>query len=131
MPVLRLCLCVLFAVGTAAQDSKPTFIAFEAPGAGTGAYLGTTAVSINRAGASAGYYTEAIYAFHGFVRSADGVITTFDPPGAGTAANQGTLAGDINAAGTIAAYYLDANLVFHAFVRAASGGITTFGAPGA
>ena len=45
------CLCVLFAVGTPAQqpDSAPTLTAFEAPGAGTGAGQGTSAFGINAA----------------------------------------------------------------------------------
>ena len=54
-----LCLCLLFAVATSAQQqeitrsgpgSQPTFTTFEAPGAGRGASQGTIPFSINTAG---------------------------------------------------------------------------------
>jgi hypothetical protein len=79
-----------------------------------------------------GEYLDARHAFfHGFVRAADGAITTFDAPGAGTGAMQGTMGGSINPAGTIPGTYIDANSANHGYVRAADGAITTFDAPGA
>jgi hypothetical protein len=71
------------------------------------------------------------FVWHGFVRAADGTITTIDIPGAGTGGDQGTLVNTINAAGTVAGLYVDPNNVNHGFVRAADGTITTFDAPGA
>jgi len=68
---------------------------------------------------------------HGFVRAADGTITTFDAPGAGTGSGQGTVAGSINQDGVIAGDYVDPGGVEHGFVRAADGTITTFDATGA
>src|SRR6267143_580013 len=75
------------------QDKKDArFITFDAPGAGTGAFQGTLAQSVNAAGAIAGYYDDASNAFHGFLRARDGTVTTFDAPGAGTLFGQGTTA---------------------------------------
>jgi hypothetical protein len=58
-----------------------------------------------------GYYLDGNTVFHGFLRAADGTITTFDASGAGTGAYQGTLGADINAAGTVAGYYYNAQAV--------------------
>ena len=129
MAVLCLCLCVLFSPATPAQqpDRKPTFIRFEAPGAGTGAGQGTWPVSINVAGAITGYYVDANGAYHGFVRATDGTITTFDAPSAA----QYTTPTSINTPGAVTGLYNDANDVSHGFVRAANGTFTTFEAPGA
>jgi hypothetical protein len=96
--VICLYLWFLFPVAAPAQDSKPTYTKFDAPGAGTAANQGTVANSINTAGAVAGWYIDAANANHGFVRS-NGTITTFDAPGAGTGANQGTFAYSINTGG--------------------------------
>jgi len=62
------CLCLLFAMGTPAQqgidDSKPTFIEFEAPGAGTGALQGTLGFGMNTAGSIAGSYIDSSGVYH-------------------------------------------------------------------
>ena len=57
----------------------------------------------------------------GFVRAADGTITSFDPSGS-TATNPTA----INAKGDIAGYYNDASGDTHGFLRMASGTITSF-----
>jgi hypothetical protein len=98
---------------------------FDAPGAGTGSFQGTFPAAINPAGTITGFFTDASFASHGFVRAADGTITTFDAPGAGTSFFQGTTAGTINPAGAIAGYYTDASSVSHGFVRA-KGTLTSF-----
>jgi hypothetical protein len=120
----------------------------DVEGAGGSANLwqlaGTVAIGINAGGEVAGAYTDAIpddYSSvrHGFVRAADGTITTFNAPGAGSGVlvgiGGGELAGTagvgINAAGEIAGAYLDADAVYHGFLRAASGSMTTFDVPGA
>src|SRR6267143_1457156 len=114
------------------QDKKDArFITFDAPGAGTGRFQGTTAQSVNAAGAIAGSYEDTSNVFHGFLRSRDGAITTFDAPGAGAGRFQGTFVQSINAANVIAGFYYDASNVFHGFLRAHDGAITTFDAPGA
>ena len=131
-----LCLCLFFAAGTPAQEPgakaigdlhKPIFTTFDAAGAGTGNGQGTFADSINTAGDIAGLYIDGNNTWHGFVRAANGTLTTFDAPGAVSA----TFPVSINAAGTIAGYYADVIDTWHGFVRAASGAITTFDAPGA
>jgi hypothetical protein len=105
-----------------------TFTTFSAPNAGTGGYpyhQGTYSLSINKAGAIAGYYVDINGVSHGFAGTAAGAITSFDPPG-----SVGTYGESINAAGDIAGYYVDASAADHGFVRAADGSITTFDAPG-
>jgi len=57
---------------------------------------------------------------HGFVRAADGTITTFDPSG-----SIQTEALSNQSQGSIAGYYVDSNSTAHGFVRAADGTITT------
>jgi predicted membrane protein len=85
---------------------------------------------MNAAQQITGYYVDAASVPQGFVRAANGTITTFDAPG--SAANfYGTMAASINAAGVIVGSYSDASEVFHSFIRAADGAITTFGVAGA
>jgi hypothetical protein len=54
---------------------------------------------------------------HGYVRAADGDITTFDVPVAGTGAGQGTIPFSNNPADAITGYYIDASGVSHGFLR--------------
>ena len=75
--------------------------AFDAPGAGTGAFQGTSANAINEAGTISGFYRDAANEVHGFVRAASGAILTFDAPGAGYGAYQGTYGLAINALGEV------------------------------
>jgi len=69
--------------------------------------------------------------FHGFLRAADGKLTTFDVPGGGTGFFQGTYPASNNSAGEITGNYTDTNDVNHGFLRAPDGRITTFDVPGA
>jgi hypothetical protein len=105
-----------------------TFITFDAPGAGTGFDQGTFPSSISPTGAITGYYFDANFVAHGFLRAPNGIITTFDIPG-GTS----TFPSSISPAGAITgsyAYNNDVNFVFHGFLRASNGTLTTFDAPG-
>jgi hypothetical protein len=123
------------------RSASGTITTFDAPGAGTSensVYVqGTFALSINDNGVIAGYYVDASEGYHGFVRAADGTITTLNAPGAGTGLSPdtqdplGTKALSINGNGVIAGYYSDPNEVYHGFMVSASGAITTFNAPGA
>jgi hypothetical protein len=128
---LALCvaLCVL-GFGVSASAQKYSIVTFDAPGASGD---GTFPTGINQLGTIVGYYADANYVFHGFLRSPDGKFTTFDAPGAGTVANDsnGTFPTGINEVGTVAGYYNDANLVSHCFLRSPDGKFTTFDAPGA
>ena len=83
--------------------------------------------SINPEGAITGYYYDANFVDHGFLRAPDGTFTTFDPPGSGN----GTNPSGINPAGAITGSYKDANFVFHGFLRARNGTFTTIDPPGA
>ena len=92
-------------------------VTFDAPGAGTGNFIGTGCGSdcptgLNDFGFVTGPYIDANFVFHGFVRNPEGKIVTIDP--AGTA---GTEPNAINDAGVITGFYIDANTVFHGFVR--------------
>lgn len=98
----------------------------------------TIPAGINNAGTIAGDYCDeansascdgAIFdsAIHGFVRAANGSITSFDPP-----QSIGTWVLGINNSGATTGYSLyDTNFDSHGFVRAANGAITNFDAPGA
>lgn len=105
-----------------------TITEFDAPGAGTGGHRGTIPLSINE-GVIAGSYvtgspgTTSVY--HGFVRAADGTITSFDPPDAGTSDTQGTQTADINSAGVITGSYIDSDYVRHGYLRSADGTFTS------
>ncbi|MBI1846385.1 MAG: hypothetical protein HY294_05215 [Candidatus Rokubacteria bacterium] len=98
------------------------FISFDAPGS----VHGTDPTSINGFGVIAGFYWDAHYLPHGFVRTALGAITSFDPSSLG----YGTFPSGINAAGIIAGSYYDANFVFHGFTRTSRGALTSFDPPG-
>ncbi len=116
------------------RASNGSFTTFDAPGAGTGLDQGTgvaTTTGLNPAGVVAGGYLDGNFVSHGFVRAANGMITTFNAPGAGTDAFQGTDSISINAAGNILGVYLDANNAYHGFLRTANGILTTFDVPGA
>jgi|SRR5580658_1676950 hypothetical protein len=105
------------------QVRKPLSPSLDAPGAGTAAGQGTWADSMNSDGLIAGYYSDASGVNHGFVRAADGTITTFDVSKAGTAAGQGTYPQSINKSGFIAGFYVDARGSRGGFVRGPSGAI--------
>src|SRR5271169_4694540 len=95
--------CFVLAAWPQTQGRWTDAIIFDAPGAGTGPYQGTTSFFNNPAGTITGYYVDANYVTHGFVRTADGDITSFDPPNSVSTTPQG-----INPAGAITGYYADA-----------------------
>jgi len=114
------------AVPIYAGNGAHRITSFDAPGAGTGNGQGTVPVGINALGEITGSYSDALTA-HGFVRSADGIITTFDPPNSFY-----TQAPGINVEGTVCGYYFDGNSgMFRSFLRAPDGTFTVFDAPGA
>jgi hypothetical protein len=102
---------------------------FDAPGAGTGPYQGTTASGINQRGEISGSYFDANYHYHGFLRSPDGKFTTFDVPGA--TAGFGTSPIGLNAEGATVGFWNDVNDKFHAFLRKPDGTIVSFTDPNA
>jgi len=112
-----------------------TFTTIDVPGAGTGGFgftpiggifQGTVADAINQAGTITGFWVDANFLMHGFVRAADGTITTFD-----ASPNSFTFPGAINPAGEIAGYWCDSAFnTCHGFLRTAEGVITSFDPPG-
>lgn len=132
--------------------SGGVFTEFDPPGStngnenthfGASNEFGTFPVGIDGSGDVAGTFTTVAtvdnpynYAVrHGFLRAANGTITTFDPPGVGTGIGliQGTFPFSISPSGNaISGLYSDTTGVYHGFVRnTASGAISTFDAPGA
>ena len=116
------------------RAANGTITTFDVPAASTVANLGdqgTVPLSMNTAGVIVGTYADAKSAYHGFVRAADGTITTFDAPGAATGWRQGTVPLGVDTAGDLTGYYRDTNNAYHGFVRAANGTTTTINVPGA
>ena len=110
-----------------AQDGSIT--AFDAPGGiitQTGGGSLVAPAAINASGAVTGSYFDENFLSHGFVRAADGTLTTFDVRGAVS-----TNAKAINPLGVVTGYYYDANNVPHGFVRMPNGRSIAFDAPGA
>ena len=99
-----------------------------ASGAGTAECIynaGTQPAAINMSGVIVGTYFDAFGVGHGFVRSAQGSITTFDVPGD----TFGTYPSAINPSGAATGVYVDGSGTNHFFVRAAGGAVTTFDLP--
>jgi hypothetical protein len=101
------------------------FIAFEAPGAGTGPFQGTWVnfeEGLNAQGTTTGWYIDESYTYHGYMRTAHGRITTFDGPGEGV---QFTMALSTDSQDATVGIYLDAGNLFHGFLRTREGKFTT------
>jgi hypothetical protein len=105
-------------------DGKIT--AFDAPGAGTGAGLGTFAFGVNDFGTATGYFVDSSGEGHGFLRGAGGKIQTFDYTGGGAAGYLGIYPESINNAGAVAGWETDGSGFSHGFVRSLEGKITIF-----
>src|SRR5882762_8455542 len=91
---------ILVALAMSIAVSAQTITTFDAPGAGTGPFQGTSALDIDPSGRTIGFFRDANSVRHGFSRSKDGTFTIFDAPGAGTAAGQGTRAYATNSSGS-------------------------------
>jgi hypothetical protein len=94
--------------------------------------MGTYPESINLDGTITGYFFDANWVGHGFLRTRDGTITTFDAPGAGAdpGDGEGTFPVSINADGTVAGYLQDTKWLTHGFSRSPDGKFTRFDVPG-
>jgi hypothetical protein len=77
----------------------------------------------NLFGQVTGYYQDANFVVHGFLRQPNGNIVTFDVSGLPTQAT------GINNLGQITGNYFGADNSFHGFVRERNGDISTFDAP--
>ena len=119
--------------------STATTFSVPIPGGNQFDIYPTMGTAINTAGVIAGAYFGTGSVAHGFVRAANGTITTFDPASVATTragssngiwAN-GTVPTAIDTAGDIVGSYTDTNNVRHGFLRTAAGAVTPFDAPGA
>jgi len=94
-----------------------TFLAFGS--------LGTIPAAINAtSGKIVGQYTDSNSITHGFVRVADGTISSIDPPNAVYSEADGT-----NSSGEIVGWFVDSSGGAHGFLQSADGTITTIDAP--
>src|SRR5882672_4288214 len=125
----RFCALMWFTVVASHYGSAQSggIIEFDVPGAAE-----TIPNGINSAGSTAGYYTDAQFVYHGFIRDSAGNLTTFDEPDAAQGASLGTFPLAINDSGEIAGYYtpLSNPSSYQGFVRDASGNFTSFGVTG-
>jgi hypothetical protein len=105
---------------------------FTPKGAGNNAGQGTSlnilffsnGPIINNAGDIVGHYIDKAGLYHGFLRTAKGIITDINAPGAGTGNEEGTIAFGINSSGTIVGSYRDANNAWHGYLLATDGTFT-------
>jgi hypothetical protein len=115
--------CLLSPLFCAAQQptasDEVSYLSFEVPGA-----LGTYPMSINNSMAVTGYYYVSSAVTRGFLRDADGAITTFSV-GDGV----WTEPESINADGDIAGFYEVVPGVPHGFIRYTDGRLVTFNPP--
>lgn len=101
-------------------------VRFDFPGT-TGV---TQAFAINNAGDVVGVYTDAVGAFHGFVRTRAGTIQALpSPPDAGTGPGQGTFPTGITDAGQIVGFSIGADGVAHGYAQSPAGRFTAIDAP--
>jgi hypothetical protein len=108
-----------------------TISEFFAPGGGDN--INTTPQGINSAGTIAGHYSEyrflspgnPVPEFFGFVRTADGTLTSFTAPGAAIGWNEGTLFNSINDSGAITGRY-EGSTTHGGFVRDPDGTYASF-----
>jgi uncharacterized membrane protein len=112
-------LAALLLVGIASALHAQTVTTFDAPYS-----TNTIPQANNRFGQITGYYEDANFVAHGFLRQLNGTFVTFDPTG-----SIRTQATSINDVGQITGYYFDAEQAPHGFVRQADGTFTTFDAP--
>jgi hypothetical protein len=104
------------------RDSSGNFSSFAISGA-----LNIAVVGLNNPGTVAGFYDDASFVTHGFVRSSAGKIAKFDEPDADLRGGfEGTKPFAINDSGIIVGFYEDASGVIHGFVRNNAGAFTSF-----
>jgi len=105
-------------------------ITFQSPSASTSGFLnGTTSLSINRSGDTTGYYYDANYIAHSYIRSADGTFTEFEVPGAGTNSYTGAWPIMIDDSGNVIGFYYDNAFTSHPYIRLADGSFTQITLP--
>jgi hypothetical protein len=110
----------LFVIASQQFASASTYVSFDVPGAVT-----VVPTSVNNNGQITGYYTDSQGVHHGFLRTANGSVTTFDPTG-----STSTIPTSININGKITGYFYNGGGA-HGFLRNAIGQYTLLIAPNA
>ena len=110
------------------------FIGFQVPDAAcvAGGFPSCTIpVGINAEKTIVGYYYDSLSATHGFLRLADGTITTFDVPGSVCIdfSSNCTMPTSINSAGAVVGSFSDGTAT-HGFLRDRYGDFANFDPPG-
>jgi hypothetical protein len=123
------------------REANGKYVTFDAPGASPDGIDGggTYPQGINNLGEVSGYYGDANFVYHGFVRSANGRITSFDVPTTCTqtssppadCAYNGTFPGGVNVLGRVTGTYYGEDGNPHGFWRDADGSVKKFDVPGA
>ena len=104
-------------------DGGATYITFDPPNS-----VGTFVAGLDLLGNVAGWYNDANFVGHGFLRQTNGIIVSFDDP----QAVYGTFVTAVNDIGVVAGSYWDINQQFagaHGFLRTPNGVYVTFDAP--
>jgi hypothetical protein len=102
---------------------------FDGPGQTTASYHGVflnTCGALNEVGEVVGYYLGSDNAYHSFLRSPNGAITSYQVAG-----SPATDAAAINVFGVTVGSYTDSSGVSHGFLRSRHGAMKSFDAPGA
>jgi uncharacterized membrane protein len=121
------------------RDPDGKIWTFDPPGTAQISYPGfegSGAIGLNAEGAVVGYFVDANFAVHAYIRNPDGKFITYDSPGACTTSQNvgchGSGAWNINALGVAVGPYEDTsgNFVAHVAIRFPDGKFTTFAVPG-
>lgn len=123
------CLFLGLIAATPVFGSPPAqYTIFDAQGAGTQSGEGTLPDGLNDSSVSTGYYIDGSGNLHGFVRAADGTITTFDAAGP-SSETQPTA---INRRGEVVGLFMNPKklMVERAFLRSTNGIIKKYSAGG-
>ncbi len=93
----------------------------------------TEPYSINSFGTVAGYYQDAQFVVHGFIRDSAGNFTIVDAPGASTEPNLGTYILSINDSGEVVGYFNPASAptTYQGYLLDGQGNFTLINVPGA
>jgi hypothetical protein len=123
------------------RNANGRYTTFDVPGANPDGYAGggTYPQGINNFGEVTGYYGDANVIYHGFVRRADGGITTFDMPTKCTntstppedCAYEGTFPSSVNLLGQVVGTYYGEDGISHGFLLDADGSMKKVDVPGA
>jgi hypothetical protein len=113
------------------RDAWGNYTYFDPPsnGVGVGMLQWGSFYGLNNAGAAVGWFADASWVMHGWLRTPDGKLTRLDAPGAGTGPWQGTAPLAINLEGEITGGLCDSNGDWHGFVRDVHGNMTDFLCP--